>query len=400
MEIASGFHKAAPAFIDKFRPYCHDAPCVMSVGRYRSLKALGRVMQKAITAMVLKHDEYADLMPMSERDRQVMRLCEPYPFRLGTFRTDFVIDQNNAVKIIEMTTRQPLNGYIISGFSRVLGLERAAALKLDGLVDDYPRFLDYLGRHFGDVRHVCVIRGYERMGDFKIYPDIFKAAGYECHIILPEEVSAKLDLLTDAAVIEELNHAEIRNMTDREIEAITAAGVLNDFRNLFVAHDKRFFGVMSNPRFQSQELTSGERELLSEYLVPTYLPGHDRHHWQDAYANKNCWILKARLFGKGEKIFAGELTEQTVWKRLFDDGEVGNMVLQPFLKQRRFKGRIGQEERDDFIAGTLLYFNDEFFGPGIYRASSCPVTNLGDDRKIAQLVADIPPGREDVYRLD
>ncbi len=399
MNIANGYQQAAPAFIEKFRPYCHDAPCVLSVERYRSLKALGRLLQKAITVMLRKHDQYADLMPMSERDRQVMQLCEPFPFRLGTFRTDFVIDETGAIKIIEMTTRQPLNGYFISGFSRALGLERAKALKLDGLVDDYPRFLDYLGKHFGNVRHVCVIRGYERMGDYKIYPDIFRAAGIDCHIILPEEVSAKLDLLKDAAVVEELNHAEIRKFADREIEAITAAGVLNDFRNLFIAHDKRFFGVLTSPRFQNQELTPSERDLLSGYLVPTYLPGHDLHHWQDAYENQNAWILKHRLFGKGEQIYAGELTEQTVWKGLFDSGEIRNMVLQPFLRQRRFKGRIGQEERNDFVAGTLLYFNDEFFGPGIYRASSSPVTNKGDDRKITQLVADISPDRKDVYHL-
>jgi hypothetical protein len=399
MNITKGYEQAAPAYVEKFRPYCHDAPCVLSLARYRELKVLGLVLQKAITAMIVKHEQYADLMPMSERDLQVLRLCSARPFRLGTFRTDFIVDENNTVKIIEMTTRQPLNGYFISGFSRDLGMERARALKINDPVDDYPRFLEYLGNYFGNARHVCVIRGYERMGEFKIYPAIFNAAGMDCHVILPEEVGVKRHLLRDAAVIEELNHEEIRRLPDQDIEALAEAGVLNDFRNLFVAHDKRFFAVLGHPKFQQAELLPAERKLLAAYLVPTYLPGQVPQFWQDACDNPDAWILKHRLLGKGEKIYAGPLTDRTVWKQLFDTGAIRHMVLQPFLKQRRFPGWIGQETRNDFVAGTLLYFNDEFFGPGIYRASSAPVTNQGDDRKITQLVADIPPDRADVFQI-
>jgi hypothetical protein len=399
MNITKGFTQVAKAQVERFRPYCHEHPIVMSPERYQSLKQLGLILYRAIRELALHYETHSRLMPLSDRDREVLRVCDPHPFRVGTFRTDFVIDSSSHIKIIEITTRQPLNGYFISGFSNIIGQEMARKLNLKGIIDDYPRLLDYLGGYFGDVRHICVIRGNERMGEFKIYPSIFEAAGIPCHVIPLAEVSDKLALLRDAAVIEELNHREIRELPDPVIEALTAARIHNDFRNIFVAHDKRFFSLLSNPLFLSKILNETERELLRSYLVPTYSFGEERHLWTEAYKNKNPWILKHRVLGKSEKVYAGEVTEEQVWKSLFDSGEVTQMVMQPFLPQRRFKGMIGSEERSDYVAGTLLYFNEEFFGPGIYRASSFPVSNQGDDRKLAQLVAIPPPDHSGVHVL-
>jgi hypothetical protein len=57
------------------------------------------------------------------------------------------------------------------------------------------------------------------------------------------------------------------------------------------------------------------------------------------------------------------------------------------VRQRRFEGFVGKEPRRDYAAGTLLYFNDEWFGPRLFRTSTLPVSGLGDYRKIAALVA-------------
>jgi hypothetical protein len=62
------------------------------------------------------------------------------------------------------------------------------------------------------------------------------------------------------------------------------------------------------------------------------------------------------------------------------------MVLQPFVRQRRFTAPWGGRICQDYVVGTLLCFDDQFFGPGIARASSCPVTNQGDDRKVSVFI--------------
>ncbi|MEN6420025.1 MAG: hypothetical protein ABFC73_14005, partial [Clostridiaceae bacterium] len=161
---------------------------------------------------------------------------------------------------------------------------------------------------------------------------------------------------------------------------------LNDLRTVFLVHDKRFFAVLNHDEFLFSALSSDEAAELRAYLVPTYTASERLDLWQNAREQKDGWILKPCVFGKSKNVFAGKVTEQREWERLFSEGETAGMVLQPFISQRLFQGTIGSQRFQDYVVGTLLYFNDQYFGPGIFRASSFPVTNIKDDRKLAPFV--------------
>jgi hypothetical protein len=88
--------------------------------------------------------------------------------------------------------------------------------------------------------------------------------------------------------------------------------------------------------------------------------------WESARRNKDGWILKPCVFGKSKNVFAGEVTDQQDWDRLFAEGETAGMVLQPFIEQRLFSGTIGAQQYRDYVVGTLLYFSDQYFGAGIF----------------------------------
>ena len=92
------------------------------------------------------------------------------------------------------------------------------------------------------------------------------------------------------------------------------------------------------------------------------------------------------MLGKSIDVFAGCVTEEDEWRKLFADDRREHMVLQAYIPQRRFHGTIGEQQYHDYAAGTLLFFEEQFFGPGLFRASSFPVTNKVDDRKVAPLV--------------
>ncbi len=62
------------------------------------------------------------------------------------------------------------------------------------------------------------------------------------------------------------------------------------------------------------------------------------------------------------------------------------MVPQEYVVQRTFSGTIGEKSYRDYAAGTLLCFEEGYYGTGMFRASSYPVTNVVDDRKIVPLV--------------
>ena len=83
---------------------------------------------------------------------------------------------------------------------------------------------------------------------------------------------------------------------------------------------------------------------------------------------------------------AGPLTSEEEWKELSLNG----MVIQPFLRQRTYKTVWEGQEFDDYICGMMLCVDDRFFGSGLFRASSLPVTNVGDDRKACPLLTDDP----------
>ena len=136
-------------------------------------------------------------------------------------------------------------------------------------------------------------------------------------------------------------------------------------------------------------LEPGEIGLLQKYILPTYQYGDGADAWEDALRHKDGYILKHHGRGRSEEVYAGCLIGEPQWQALFKPAKLKDMILQPFVQQKRFQGYTDGEWRDDFVTGILLCFNQEFFGPGLYRTSSQPVTNWGTFRKMAQLVAEV-----------
>jgi hypothetical protein len=371
-----------------FRQYTHDAPLIMSHETYFRTKQLGQILHKVIEYFVGNYRSFLHVMPLDERTLEILEISEKYPFRINAYRTDFVINKQREIKIIEMNVRFPLDGFIISGFLRNIGQSMTDALKLKGIIDDYPRFLNFLQNDFAKTGKITVIKGKGRVSCFKLYSLIFPKANIDFQVIESDELEYKIDLLKGACVISELNQQEIKLLANKHIDALAASGVYNDFRNIFLIHDKRFLKLLTNPVFLDAALSVEERSILSTFTIPSYtLPG-DKAFFEAAYTHKDNWILKPHLLGKSEGIVAGQAVSEEEWKKLFEMEQVQSMILQPMVEQPLFPGTIGKEIRNDYIVGTLLYFDNEYYGPGFYRASSFCVTNQRDDRKRAQIVAE------------
>ncbi len=390
MTVRQAYDQLAAEQVAYFRKYTFDKPLAMSLPTYHRTRQLGRVLNKAIHHFVANYARYARLMPLDERCMELLAIAEKYPFRTGSFRTDFVIDKSNRIRIIEMTTRFPLNGYIASGYLGRIGLDMAKEIGAKGVVDDYPRYIDYLQGEICGTGKVTVIKGHDPMNDFKFYSRILEAADVEFHVVDVDDVADNLDKMESARVIEELTLNEIKSLADNQIEAMLASGMYNDVRNIILVHDKRFFKVLCDARFLSEALTQEEQSLLAEFTLPSYTLPDDIEAYDAAYADKDAWILKPYGLGKGEGVVAGCTADEATWKALFDSRMVDNMILQPMIDQKKFDGTISElgETRSDFVAGTFLYIDDEYYGPGLYRSSSFEVSNQRDFRKIAQLVCD------------
>ena len=114
-----------------------------------------------------------------------------------------------------------------------------------------------------------------------------------------------------------------------------------------------------------------------------------------ARSNKNGWILKHRALGKSQSVYAGIVTDEEVWSTVLNEANLEDYVLQEWIPQRRHQGEIQGEPYQDFLTGTLIFFDDNFFGFGDFRTSSHPVTNVVDHRKASSVIV----SEEDIERL-
>jgi hypothetical protein len=253
-------------------------------------------------------------------------------------------------------------------------------------IDEYTPFFDHFADYFGRFDHFCLLEGKSDHNETKTMIPIFEKAGYPVHILYPKDIAANVGLFQNAAVISELAHDEICALPADVLRAIMQSNLLNDYRTALLIHDKRFFSVLTKDEFLFEALSAEEAGVLKEYLLPTYRYNDREDIWQAARSDKDRWIIKPSVLGKSADVYAGCVTSQQEWQALFESEKRKDMVLQEYVPQRMFRGQILKYSHQDYVTGTLLFFDDNFFGPGLFRASSYPVTNKTDDRKVASVV--------------
>lgn len=364
-----------------------DTPVIVTSSRYDELHRIQKLLYRAIQYFIGHYQAYCSIFPLTDVVERMMHLCTPYAYRPGTYRPDILVSRDGELRICEIGARFPLNGYFLSGIAEYIG-----ALKFpyrpgpEGW--QYERFLDYLFDYWGDFQTLCVLKGSDRPCDIKYYIPYFEEIGIRVQIYSPEEITDTPDVLKGVAVVNEFNQMELEALPPAVLEAIAASNALNDLRSIFLIHDKRFLAVLSDDEFLSHCLEEEERTFLKQYLIPTYTRSQSSGIWVEAYLRKNDWLVKHALLGKSEQVFAGCLCQEKEWKALFDSSEIENMVLQPYIQQKRVLANIGNQPYEDYVVGTLLCFDNSFFGPGLFRASSYEITNRVDDRKMAPCMTD------------
>ena len=387
-KLYESFVEVSDSMCQYFSTWTYNEPIIITKETYYKMQRVQKLLYKSIRYFVEHYDDFRILMPVSERIYEILSLYKDKPYRVGTYRTDFLFDKNNNIKLIEITCRFALNGFFTTGyFNRMADKYLENQINVQ-TIDAYKRFYDYLMRYFGEFDHVCILKGSDDRNETKHIIDIFEKAGYRVHVIHTDSISEKLYLLDNAAVIGELDHEEICSLPTDTIRSIIHSNLINDLRTVFLIHDKRFFSVLYNNDFLNAALSEDERNEFMNYLLPTYTWGEKSEIVAHVKNNKNKWIIKPSVFGKSIDVYAGCATSEDEWQVLFTEERIKKMVFQSYVEQRKFAGAIKGKHYEDYAAGTLLFFDDNFFGPGLFRASSFPVTNKVDDRKIFSIVTD------------
>ena len=372
-----------------YKQWIFEEPIVISKSHNASMQKLQNVMYKLIKEFVVNYEEYKEHMPVSEDVERVLTIFKRKDYNIGTYRTDFVYDENNQVKLIEITCRFALNGMFLSGLMNDIAKENIPdSLKEIKIKDQYLPIYQHLNEYLKNSSAVCVLKGNDTRNESKIYIDILKRTGLELIEVSYNELESNLEKLSNSLVISELSFDEILSLSEKTLNALASSNLINDFRTVFLIHDKRFFSVLSKTALQAKALTSEEISFFENYYIPTYCSYEAKEKWEMAKNNKDEWIIKHRSLGKSQKVFAGIVTPVEEWAAIFESADFKDMTLQKWIPQKTIKGRIQKEEFEDFVTGTLLFFDDNYFGYGDFRTSSHPVTNKVDHRKVAGLILD------------
>lgn len=387
--LLQGFHEVADAYaVEYLSQWTFDRPFVITAATNRKMHRIQKSMYKAICHFAVHYDNYRDLMPVPDRIVEIVKLCKDRPYQPGTYRTDYVVDENKKIKLIEITCRFALNGLFISGFFHHMAHKYISDKPGIAIVDDYSALFDYFMNFFGEFEHICLLQGPFDNNEAKYALPIFEQAGIKVHRLRADELSDNVHLFKKGFLISEFGQDDWCTLSDDTIMRMIDSKLMNDPRTIFLIHDKRFFSVLGSKEFLKEALTEEEAADLLPHIVPTYRPDECPDHWADARQDKDGWIVKPFAQGRSIDVHAGCCTTAGAWEHLFASGKSSRMVLQPFVRQRTFPGEINGRLHEDYAAGILLFFNDNFFGPGVFRASSFPVTNKVDDRKFFTLVTD------------
>ena len=340
-------------------------------------------------------------MPLDDKVMEVLDRQSRYPFRAGAYRPDYLISDDGRLLLVEITSRFFGHG-IWANYPSVVKAEQFMAEHPGASWENrYDELLTYMRDAIPANSPVCVLKSCDRGSESTFYTKFYEYYGHEVTIYEAAEVEAHIDQWShDAVVFSALNQQDLLSFKMKTLQAMMDARMLNDFRTIFLAHDKRFLSLIFVDEFIRQCLTQEETLFLRQHTIPTYLPpstplpagegsGVGPEVWEDALAHKDKYILKPYDLGKSVGLYAGVMTDEETWKSIHNSQlTIHNYILQPFVKQRTYPCEWEGKHYDEYVCGMMLCMDDRYFDSGMFRTSSAPVTNKVDDRKMCVIHSD------------
>ena len=251
----------------------------------------------------------------------------------------------------------------------------------------------------GQGASIYVLKSSDRTSEIALYKKFYEYYGHEVTVYEASEVEANIDKWShDAVVLSALNQQDLLSFRMETLQAMIDAHMLNDFRTIFLTHDKRFLSLIFVDEFTHQCLTEEETTFLRQHAIPTYLAPQPPKGgvsecaatpplggwgacasacaWQDALLHKDNYILKPYNLGKSVGLYAGVMTDEETWKKVLGQallppkGEVsegaatppsgGGGLLQPFIRQRTYPCVWEGKHYDEYVCGMMLLFRQRY----------------------------------------
>ena len=395
-------------FADKtayYHQWYHDRPMLITSERRDELRRMQALLYKCIVYMAEHYREWVpQYMPLDGKVMEILDRQSCYPFRAGAYRPDYLISDDGRLLLVEITSRFFGHG-IWANYPSVVKAEQFMAEHPGTSWENrYDELLTYMRDIIPAGLPIYVLKSSDPTSEIALYKKFYEYYGHEVTVYEAAEVEANIDKWShDAVVLSALNQHDLLSFKIETLQAMIDARMLNDFRTIFLMHDKRFLNLIFADEFTRQCLTEEETTFLRQHTIPTYLYNSYPEIWQDALEHKDHYILKPYDLGKSVGLYAGVMTDEQTWRNIIFNSQFSifnsNYILQPFIHQRTYpceweRLRVGElcsgmgKHYDEYVCGMMLCMDDRYFDSGMLRTSSAPVTNKVDDRKMCVIHSD------------
>ncbi len=378
--------------IDYYHRWYHAKPMVITSERRDELRRMHALLYKCIAFMAEHYREWVpQYMPVDEKVMAVLDRQSRHPFRAGAFRPDYIISDDGQLLLVEITCRFFGHGIWSTFFSESMSQKFVKELGV------YNALLTHMRDIIPTGRPIYVLKSSDKTNEIALYKKFYEYYGHKVTIYEAAEVEEHIDEWSrDAVVFSALNQQDLMSFNMETLQAMIDARMMNDFRTIFLTHDKRFLHLIFVDDFTRECLTEEETVFLRQHTIPTYLPPRENCYnseiWQDALAHKDKYIIKPYDLGKSVGLYAGVMTDEETWRDVILDSQTSTFnphyILQPFIKQRTYPCVWEGNHYDDYVCGMMLCMDDLYFDSGMFRTSSAPVTNKVDDRKMCVVHSD------------
>lgn len=233
--------------------------------------------------------------------------------------------------------------------------------------------------------------------DLRLVADASSPTGFGLWCEVKDEITGFQDLECIRQVGLELHQRELRAMPLPVLHEL-ARRSFNDFRTIFLVHDKRLLGIVlqeidSLVRIH-QVLDKEQGEILRRYITATIIPRSPelKTLTQQSVLDstiKDRHILKPIRSGKGAGIIFGCDLTQEAWLSHLSQLQGADLaegkttyVVQKGVVQPRYDVMTCDSEdvRHNYLVGTYFSIHGHFMGLGIWRTSSeriCAISRGG-----------------------
>jgi len=375
---------------DYYHHWYHAKPMLITTERRNELRRVHSLLYKCIAYMAEHYREWVPrYMPLDDKVMEILERQSRYPFRAGAYRPDYLISNDGRLLLVEITSRFFGHGIWFTYPSVIKAEQFMAANPGISWENRYNELLTYMRDAIPAGSPIYVLKSSDRTSEIALYKKFYEYYGHEVTIYEAAEVEDNIAKWSrNAVVFSALNQQDILSFKMETLQAMIDVRMINDFRTIFLAHDKRFLRLIFIDEFTRQCLTEEETKFLREHTIPTYTYSSHPKVWEDALKHKDEYILKPYDLGKSVGLYAGVMTDEETWKDSLIASEKGGFILQPFIKQRTYPCEWEGKLYDEYICGMMLCMDDRYFDSGMIRTSSAPVTNKVDDRKMSAIHSD------------